>query len=91
MQRVKERKLCPLPVASFTGRKEILDRMHRYFNSDGELQCVFVLYGLGGSGKSQIAFKFLQESQNNNWYGVSMNEDRDHLLILFQLLRYLLH
>ena len=47
----------------------MLDKMDRYFNSDGEMQRVFVLYGLGGSGKSQIAFKFLEEAQMNKWYG----------------------
>ncbi len=90
---MEERKLCPLPVASFTGRKEILDKMHRYFDSDSKLQHVFVLYGLGGSGKSQIAFKFLQESQDDNRYGGSMNiqDCRDDLLLIFQLLRHILH
>jgi NB-ARC domain len=73
VQHIKERKLCPLPLASFTGRRKILDKMHGYFNSDGEFQHVFVLYGLGGSGKSQLAFKFLQESQANERYD-SMNE-----------------
>ena len=67
-QYVKDRKLCPLPVASFTGRDEILKKMHQYFNSEGEFQHVFVLYGLGGSGKSQLAFKFLEESQVNKRY-----------------------
>ena len=71
VEQVEDRKLCPLPVASFTGRKGILDKMRRYFDSDGKLQRVFVLYGLGGSGKSQIAFKFLQESQEDNRYGGS--------------------
>ena len=70
---MKKSKLCPLPVASFTGRKGILDRMYRYFNSDGNFQRVFVLYGPGGSGKSQIAFKFLDESQANKRYDL-MNE-----------------
>ena len=37
--------------------------MHAYFDTDSKVQRVFVLYGLGGSGKSQLAFKFLQESQ----------------------------
>jgi len=68
MQHVNECKLCPLPVASFTGRKAILDKLHRYFDSDGGMQRVFVLYGLGGSGKSQLAFKFLQECQVNKQY-----------------------
>jgi hypothetical protein len=71
IQHAKVRKLCPLPVASFTGRNEILEKMKKYFDSDVEFQRVFVLHGLGGSGKSQIAFKFLQESQANKRYGKS--------------------
>ena len=73
IQRVQERKLCPLPVASFTGRNGILDKMRRYFDSHGKSQRVFVLYGLGGSGKSQLAFKFLEESQANKRYS-SIND-----------------
>ncbi|KAJ6529358.1 P-loop containing nucleoside triphosphate hydrolase protein [Mycena capillaripes] len=58
------RKLCPLPVSSFTGRKDILQKMDRYFDRDqGSVQHIFVLHGLGGSGKSQLAFKFVQESK----------------------------
>ena len=91
MQHVKERKFCPLPVASFTGRREILDKMHRCFDSDGILQHVFVLYGLGGSGKSQIAFKFLQESQDNNRYGSFMRLIFRDDLLFPQLLQRLLH
>ena len=66
------RKLCPLPVASFTGRAKILERMHKYFGSDAECQRIFVLYGLGGSGKSQLAFKFLQQCQSNKRYSEFM-------------------
>jgi len=58
-------KACPLPVKSFIGRKEILDKMSQYFNSNHKFQHVFVLHGLGGSGKSQLAFKFLEDSQAN--------------------------
>jgi replication-associated recombination protein RarA len=73
IQHVKEHKLCPLPVATFTGQRKLLDKMHSYFNSEGTFQHIFVLYGLGGSGKSQLAFKFLQESQANKWYGPMNN------------------
>ncbi|KAJ7292091.1 P-loop containing nucleoside triphosphate hydrolase protein [Mycena rebaudengoi] len=61
--RQKDHKLCPLPVSSFTGRKDILQEMHQHFDSDQGSQHIFVLHGLGGSGKSQLAFKFLQDSQ----------------------------
>jgi len=34
--------------------------MHEYFFNTQGRQHVFVLYGLGGAGKSQIAFKFIE-------------------------------
>jgi len=68
--------MCPLPVKSFTGRKEILDKMCQYFNFGHNSQCVFVLHGLGGSGKSQLAFKFLQDAQINQWYGFTKIYDK---------------
>jgi len=37
--------------------------MHAYFSSDIGKRHVFVLHGLGGAGKSQIAFKFVDECQ----------------------------
>ena len=43
--------------------------MSQYFYSGHKAQHVFVLHGLGGSGKSQLAFKFLENSQANQWYG----------------------
>jgi len=70
---LKMHKICPLPVKSFIGRKEILDKMGQYFDTIYEDQHVFVLYGLGGSGKSQIAFKFLEGSKNNQRYDSSKN------------------
>jgi len=41
--------------------------MRNYFDSDGAGQRIFVLYGLGGAGKSQVAFKFIEESKGK-WY-----------------------
>ena len=55
--------------------------MHKYFNSDAEYQRIFVLYGLGGSGKSQLAFKFLQECQTNKRYSKFM-------IMMFNSLRF---
>ena len=37
--------------------------MREYFFDDLGKQHVFVLYGLGGAGKSQIAFKFVNACQ----------------------------
>ena len=66
-------KMCPLPVLSFTGRKEILDKMCQYFDTDRKSQHVFVLHGLGGSGKSQLAFKFLEDSKTVQRYDSAKN------------------
>ena len=63
IQDIPERKLCPPPVASFIGRKDILDKLHSYFDSESACQRIFVLHGLGGAGKSQLAFKFIEESK----------------------------
>ncbi|KAJ7884983.1 hypothetical protein B0H13DRAFT_2277916 [Mycena leptocephala] len=63
VMRQKHHKLCPLPVSSFKGRKDILQEMHQHFDCDQGSQHIFVLHGLGGAGKSQLSFKFLQDSQ----------------------------
>jgi hypothetical protein len=65
---LKVLKKCPLPVKSFIGRKEILDKMCQYFDTTHKGQKVFVLHGLGGAGKSQLAFRFLEDSQTDQWY-----------------------
>ena len=56
-------KRCPPPTPFFTGRKDILSQMHAYFSANLGKRHVFVLHGLGGAGKSQIAFKFVEECQ----------------------------
>jgi len=60
-RRQTERKLCPPPVASFIGQNDILNKMCTYFDSDSMSQHIFVLYGLGGAGKSQLAYKFIEQ------------------------------
>jgi hypothetical protein len=57
-------KLCPLPTRWFEGRRDVLDKMHTHFSHDIGKRHVSVLHGLGGGGKSQTAFKFVQESQD---------------------------
>jgi len=64
---IPERKLCPPAVASFIGRKDILDKMRTYFDTDCASQRIFVLHGLGGAGKSQLAFKFIEESKGKRY------------------------
>ncbi|KAJ7823128.1 P-loop containing nucleoside triphosphate hydrolase protein [Mycena olivaceomarginata] len=54
-------KHCPPPSRIFQGREVILERMHQYFAQDTGKQHIYVLYGLGGAGKTQIALKFIEE------------------------------
>ncbi|KAG9119071.1 hypothetical protein FRC07_006088, partial [Ceratobasidium sp. 392] len=54
-------KKCPPPSRFFVGREEPLAQMYRCFFSDHPTeQLLFILHGLGGSGKSQIARKFVE-------------------------------
>ncbi|KAJ7328347.1 hypothetical protein DFH08DRAFT_815846 [Mycena albidolilacea] len=48
---------------TFVGRQNILRMMHDYFVRGADTnQEIFLLHGLGGSGKTQIALKFIQQS-----------------------------
>ncbi|KAF8195140.1 hypothetical protein K438DRAFT_1826906 [Mycena galopus ATCC 62051] len=53
---------CAPPSRIFQGRRAILDKMHHFFKSNNGIQNIYVLHGLGGAGKTQIALKFIQES-----------------------------
>ena len=53
----------PLPTDIFTGRDDYLRKLEEGFELSGtvarkEKQRVFVLYGSGGMGKTQLALKF---------------------------------
>ncbi|KAF7334085.1 FabD/lysophospholipase-like protein [Mycena venus] len=55
---------CPPPSRIFQGRQRILDKMHQFFTASTEEQHIYLLYGLGGSGKTQIGLKFIKESSS---------------------------
>ena len=57
---------CPPASGIFCGRQTILDKMQQYFNQDMQKQHLYVLYGLGGTGKTQIALRFIEISVS--WY-----------------------
>jgi Cdc6-like AAA superfamily ATPase len=42
----------------------MLQQMHEYFSKPGSEQKVFLLYGLGGIGKTQVALKFMEEARS---------------------------
>ncbi|KAG8693431.1 hypothetical protein FRC09_010517 [Ceratobasidium sp. 395] len=52
-------KECPPPSPAFTGREDILAQMHDSIFGDLSKRHVFVLYGLGGAGKTQLALRFV--------------------------------
>ncbi|KZS93989.1 TPR-like protein, partial [Sistotremastrum niveocremeum HHB9708] len=56
-------KTCPQPSPVFTGRGNVITSMTEHFAEDLGKRHIYVLYGLGGAGKSQIAYKFVQTSQ----------------------------
>ncbi|KAJ7104960.1 P-loop containing nucleoside triphosphate hydrolase protein, partial [Mycena epipterygia] len=53
---------CPPPSRIFHGRETILAKMHKYYAEYTGKQRIFLLHGLGGAGKTQIALKFIEES-----------------------------
>lgn len=49
----------------FTGRDKYLQRLRDYFSpSSGDKRKAFLLYGLGGIGKTQICLKFIEDNGN---------------------------
>ncbi|KAJ7112079.1 hypothetical protein C8R44DRAFT_856290 [Mycena epipterygia] len=56
---------CPPPSRIFHGRQTILQQMCQYFTHTTGKQDIFLLHGLGGAGKTQIALKFIAESTSN--------------------------
>ena len=55
--------MCPIPTKIFQGREDILQQMQDYFGKIESEQKVFLLYGLGGIGKTQIALKFIEDNK----------------------------
>ncbi|KAJ7712587.1 P-loop containing nucleoside triphosphate hydrolase protein, partial [Mycena metata] len=56
----------PPPSRIFCGRQDILENMQHFF-SDSGIQHIYVLHGLGGAGKTQIALKFINESSSSHF------------------------
>ncbi|KAJ7108938.1 hypothetical protein C8R43DRAFT_184305 [Mycena crocata] len=56
---------CPPASRIFQGRTAILVQMQQYFSTDSGNQNILLLYGLGGAGKTQIAFKFIEQSSSH--------------------------
>ncbi|QRV77426.1 kinesin light chain [Ceratobasidium sp. AG-Ba] len=55
-------KACPAPTPVFTGRQDTIKQIVACISRGDTQRCVFVLYGLGGSGKTQLALKTVQQT-----------------------------
>ena len=66
----------PLPTEIFTGREKDLNQMEESFelpktSMELKKQRRFILYGVGGIGKTQLALKFID--QNEDRYVILMS------------------
>ena len=66
----------PLPTEIFSGREKDLKQMEESFelpktSMELKKQCRFILYGVGGIGKTQLALKFT--NQNEDRYVILMS------------------
>ena len=56
--------LMPNPSNRFTGRAEVIAKLKRHFfntNDSAQKRKLFLLYGMGGIGKTQICLKFVED------------------------------
>ena len=57
--------LIPNPSNRFTGRTEVIAKLKKHFsthaNDSAQRRKLFLLYGMGGIGKTQICLKFIEE------------------------------
>ena len=53
-----------LPSPRFTGQEKHLRRLHEYFVPLSPHRKIFLLYGMGGVGKTQICLKFAEETSD---------------------------
>ncbi|KAG8721809.1 hypothetical protein FRC09_007345 [Ceratobasidium sp. 395] len=57
-------KTYPSSSPMFTGREEDIQKITSYFSDGPTGRKVFVLHGLGGTGKTQIALRFIEANQD---------------------------
>ncbi|KAH8834507.1 hypothetical protein DL96DRAFT_495939 [Flagelloscypha sp. PMI_526] len=55
---------CPPSTQYFTGRENQLERLDSHFSSGIDECHVAVLYGMGGSGKTQIGLEFIRRNKS---------------------------
>ncbi|KAG9090155.1 hypothetical protein FS749_000785 [Ceratobasidium sp. UAMH 11750] len=55
-------KICPPPLPIFTGREDEIEQIRACLSPGDRERRVFVLHGLGGTGKTQIALKAIEQT-----------------------------
>ena len=57
--------LMPNPSNRFTGRTNVIAKLKEHFsvnpNDSAQKRKIFLLYGMGGIGKTQICLKFIED------------------------------
>ncbi|KAH8834490.1 hypothetical protein DL96DRAFT_1810747 [Flagelloscypha sp. PMI_526] len=57
-------RVCPPPTQYFTGRRRPLEQLEGHFNSSSDECHIAVLYGMGGSGKTQMGLEFIRRNKS---------------------------
>ena len=71
--------LMPNSSIRFTGQMVVIDQLKRHFsktNDTAQLRKFFLLYGMGGIGKTQICLKFIEEM--SDWWVPSKKKSNAH-------------
>jgi len=80
---IPERKLCPSPVASFIGRKDILDKMRTYFDTENTSQRILCCMALGVQERANLHSNLLKNLTANGTPIRRMKLNRDLLTTVF--------
>ncbi|KAJ3890541.1 P-loop containing nucleoside triphosphate hydrolase protein, partial [Lentinula edodes] len=57
---------CPTSTSTFTGRTDTLESLNNFFFDSEKTQKAFLLFGLGGAGKTQVALEFRKRFRQNS-------------------------
>jgi hypothetical protein len=57
-------KVCPAPTPVFTGQETKIAKVENCLLFGDKQRCVFVLHGLGGAGKTQIALRTIEKTRD---------------------------
>ncbi|KAG8690038.1 hypothetical protein FRC08_010697, partial [Ceratobasidium sp. 394] len=64
LKKMYQAQTCPPPSPAFVGQTELLARIERCMLGGSAERHVFILDGLGGSGKTQVVLKFVEKHKH---------------------------